>query len=177
MFRSVASESLFICNKTFLGKTEIILQLLKQNKLTLWSQVYFLLEWGLLWEGKWQTANMSFLGRGKQDSSYVCLQRSLKFQSLKPASHGTTDPIGGKFALGPGFRIGFQAHCSLVWPPFPGRTWAPDSFLLFHFCLERRKKEGKEEMDLLSFIIVCANVCMCMHTCVNIVQWALTLCV
>lgn len=71
MFRSVASESLFICNKTFLGKTEIILQLLKQNIPTLWSQVYFLLEWGLLWEGKWQTANMSFLGRGKQDSSSV----------------------------------------------------------------------------------------------------------
>ena len=52
MFRSVTSESLFICNKAFLGTKEIILQLLKQNILTLWSQGYFLSEWGLLWEGE-----------------------------------------------------------------------------------------------------------------------------
>lgn len=118
----------------------------------------------------------------RQAGFVLCLKRSLKFQSLKPANHGTTDPIGGKFSLGPGFRIGFQAYCSLVWPPFP---WL---FLVIPFQLGK-KKEGRKRRDgftklyycvckcvyvhahlcehsLVSFIIVCTMcVCMCVYLC------------
>lgn len=92
----------------------------------------------------------------RQAGFVLCLKRSLKFQSLKPANHGTTDPIGGKFSLGPGFRIGFQAYCSLVWPPFP---WL---FLVIPFQLGR-KKEGRKRRDGFTKLYYCVCKCVYVH--------------